>query len=192
MSGRRPSSQEAVLTAMSGECHRLPGLAADTGLGYRAVSLACGDLVSRGLVERTEVGCYRRTAAGREIIKAGGRIPWRRRPAASNLPRIRSDSMRSRLWRAIRMMGQRPFTGLDVMGLAAKAEDRNPRSSTTDYLAALRRAGFLEEMPGGRVRRGDGWVKQYRLVRDTGRLAPMLRADGVFDPNSRELAPWQA
>lgn len=68
---------------------------------------------------------------------------------------------RERLWSAARRLQE---FGLDELLAKVKVA----RRFAVDYLAGLESAGYLQSVPGGR----------YRLVRDIGVEAPMLKRDG--------------
>jgi hypothetical protein len=86
--------------------------------------------------------------------------------------------VRENLWRSMRIL--RSFT----RGQLAAVVEREP-GSVSRYVTALHRAGYLRRtqiIEAGR--RGASW----RLVRDTGPVAPVLRRNGtVYDPNNDTL-----
>lgn len=82
------------------------------------------------------------------------------------------DSGQHRIWTTMRVM--RRFTQLDLVAPSSAA-----RRTVKDYVLRLCRAEYLTrtELPHNQPH-------IYRLVRDTGPYAPVLRRDGtVFDPN---------
>ncbi|GAB4196391.1 MAG: hypothetical protein OHK0024_35950 [Thalassobaculales bacterium] len=190
----RAASQHAVLSALGAGCLRVSEVAAAVSLSYAAASMALGHLVSRGLAERVQTGCYRRSAAGQALIDAGAPIPWRRLPhhTASRPVVPRPDSMRSRLWRAARLLAPRPFTSADLVHLAARADDVDPQQSASAYLRHLHRAGYLARVPRRAVA-GKARLHRYVLLRDTGPAAPVLASDRsqIRDANTGEVVRWQ-
>jgi hypothetical protein len=85
-------------------------------------------------------------------------------------------------WQAMRVM--RRFTPVDLMTTAEIGED-----NIRKYLKGLSRAGVVRlvkkrqpGIPGSR----DLWM----LVRDTGPKPPLVRKDGVYDQNTRNVYPY--
>lgn len=188
--------QMAVRAALAERgCLRTEALAEAAGLTHRQVVSATGKLIVRGLVERVEVGCYRLTAEGEashaagEVLTSGPTGPH----AAPRPPARRS--LRARLWRAARL--RRKFTIGELVRLAARDGERDPRGNATRYLALLCRAGYLRRLPG---RQADGkpnssGLIRYALVRDTGPEPPVVVVDdacrptAMRDPNTGEVHP---
>lgn len=83
-----------------------------------------------------------------------------------------------RAWQAMRVL--RRFTTADVIMTAEVGE-----SACRKYLRGLALTGFLV-LERGRVSGRAGSRDVWRLVRDTGPVAPIRRWDGtgVFDPNT--------
>lgn len=80
------------------------------------------------------------------------------------------------------------FTVSEIAMLAANDRARNPESNLWRYLKALQKVGYIVELP---QRADDGipnsnGLKVWRLVRDTGDIAPVLTVDGILkDLNPR-------
>ncbi len=84
--------------------------------------------------------------------------------------------VRERAWQAMRTL-----RGFDIGQLMSVAEIE--RSNATKFVRALARAGYLRMVCPANGRRGQS--ASYRLLRDTGPRAPVLRIDGgVYDPNT--------
>ena len=108
-----------------------------------------------------------------------GRRP-KSQPRVSKPPSKPND--RSRMWSSMRIM--RVFTAQDIAA-TAEGDDRAARA----YIKALQQAGYV------RVERETtfevGSYTSYRLLKNTGPLAPRLRADGksLLDLNRNEEVP---
>lgn len=89
--------------------------------------------------------------------------------------------MLARVWQSMRVM--RRFTTANLQATAEAGE-----SAVRKYLMALRKAGYVrlvQQRSSGRPGSHDVWA----LVRDSGPVAPIRRADGsgVFDYNANVL-----
>ena len=178
----------AVLNAIPpGDCLSLDRLVEESGRNRRQVSNAAAKLVERGLVERIDKGCFRLTEDGlraqaeRLEIKSGPRGPMeRKRP-----PR---DSLRKRLWRAMRQ--EKKFT-INALLINAVRDETSAYSAAGHYVRRLERAGYLMRLPrreAGSSLTSNGFLR-WSLVNDTGPLPPLPRRDGsVYDPNTGEVA----
>lgn len=162
-----------VLTALgSGACLTIDELDRQLPLNRRQISDGAASLILRGLAERIEAGCYRLNAEGLaaaargETISSGpsGRHTGRRRPPA--------DTLRQRAWTAMRMAGS--FTVGDIV-MAAARKETDADSSLHRYLRRLKLAGYVAELPvrqRGTHPTSNGF-KRFRLLKDTGPIAPM-------------------
>ncbi|TCT37672.1 helix-turn-helix transcriptional regulator [Martelella mediterranea] len=171
-----------------GVCLTIDTLEEDLGLTRRQISDSMSKLIMRGLVERAEVGCYQLTDDGIKARSEGlvltsgptgphtGRIskPWR-------------DTLRQRAWAAMRMSAS--FTLGDLV-VAASRDDRDATSNAGRYVRALVLAGYVIEMPVRQkgTRMTSNGFKRYRLVRNTGPVAPVYRPGKhtIYDYNLRE------
>lgn len=111
-----------------------------------------------------------RVPADVEAARAAGRLPGRRG-----------------VWAAIREMGT--FTRQDLR----MAVPHVRQHVVHEYLAALIRSGRVAAgpmVPGWS--RGDGKVRRYTLIRDTGVDAPRLRKDGSELPPTAQQLMWEA
>lgn len=94
------------------------------------------------------------------------------------------STVRAQIWRTIRELGGRGavFTVDEVHEMVRARADMQDkgRAGALSYITRLARAGYLE-----RVLEAREFV--WRLARDTGPQAPVLRqGGGVFDPNTGE------
>lgn len=149
------------------------------------------DNALRKLRSRELVACegrrYSCTDAGRAFLAAGKRLtsgPRGKQPGK----RLYADTLRERVWRAARI--KRKFSLPELLEIAARGEDRDAESNAGKYLRALKRAGFLAELPTrarGLAPTSNG-CKRYLLVRDTGPQAPrwLPHRGIVFDPNDEQ------
>ena len=183
-------AQMAVLRHLTdGVCHRTEALAGACAMHPKAVVKATGALITRGLAERAEIGCYKITEAGRRFVDEGktlrsgprGPVPCRK---------LRDNTLRARLWRAARI--KRKFSLADLLVLAARGDERDAYGNACRYCRSLELAGYLRRL----VRADDGvptsnGLLRYALVADTGPAAPVCRyrARTVFDPNTCETHP---
>ena len=104
------------------------------------------------------------------------------RPVGSPTQCHRVVYARQRAWNAIRIF--KIFCATDIT-VGADIGERNLRT----YLAALHRAGYLRvERPkqNGKVNGHTAW----RLVDNTGNQCPIVRKDGVYDPNQGQFRPY--
>jgi hypothetical protein len=193
-------AQMAVLRALAdGACRTLDWLTDAVGFGVKATGQAAGKLVARGLIERTERGCFQITAAGTAFLAAGDTLTSApRRPFSKG--RKTSDTRRERLWRAIRARAAGGvFSAGDLLPLAL-TEGENEVAALAEaalYCRWLARAGVL--LPRRRQAREAGvapgvGARTYSLVYNLGPLAPEIRraAQAVYDPNRRLLMPCEA
>lgn len=162
--------QIAVLGNMSTEAITLDTLSQRLPMIARpSVIAATGRLVARGLVERQEDGVYQLSQAGVTALKDGLKIggdPYKRRKAP-----VYADSLRQRAWRAMQLEGR--FTIGSLAQLAIRNE-RDGEDSIRRFCLALTRAGYLAELPTrvpGEAAGSNGF-KQWRMIRDTGDIAP--------------------
>lgn len=153
-----------------------------TGLAASQVKQSASTLIGNGLMEKTVNGCLRLTRAGRQAVESGASIRSKR---------VLKDTLRVRVWRAIRI--RRKFSVPEIISLVV---DENARGDITSnvqkYVRALGKAGYLVELP----RREQGTAvtspgyKRWWLQdgKDTGPQAPVwsLEKRRVYDPNTEE------
>ncbi|KJF67421.1 hypothetical protein [Rhizobium nepotum] len=150
------------------------------GLSRSQIFRVLGKMVTAGLIQRRKVGCYQLTIAGLKA-KRTGVVQTPVQPTRA--PTLPADSFRQRLWSVMRMSGA--FVAAELV-MAANWPLKRPEVEAGKYLRALKRAGYLIELPNG----ARGQIR-YRLIRNSGQLAPLVSSvDGtVYDPNTREAAP---
>jgi len=200
--GASAHHQNAILGVLAdGACrHRgvIASALAARGLEVteRMVTRAASMLVVRGLAERTDAGCYRITADGSAML-AEGRVVASGPRHQYHGPRVRRrpDSLRVRLWRAIRIRAANgAVTATDLVRLAVRDHEDPAKAVATArfYLSALVRTGILYKLPK-RAKREDGrpGEHRYRLARDPGPQAPQVTDGGhvLRDPNSGQDIP---
>lgn len=176
----------AVLAVLEDGCdHATQALAERLALRSRQVSDAAAKLIRRGLIERGGVGNYRITDAGRQAIADGLRItsgPTGRTGAR----RLLRDTFRQRAWSAMRV--RRVFSIGEIVADAARTDTEAERDNARRYIAALRAAGYVSELPrrkSGTALTSNGF-KEFRLLRNTGPRAPVVSDErgSVHDPNT--------
>lgn len=181
--------QIAVLGAIGRGCFSIDEIAAHLPMTHRKVAKAAGKLISRRLVERLERGQYRLTKAGADFLEEGSALVSGPRGPHTGQPR-KHNTFRQRAWTAMRLM--RRFSIPDIVMRAAREGDADPAANTRRWLLFLVAAGYVVELP---VRADDGvptsnGLKVFRLLRDTGPLAPAHRKGGdLYDHNLREVVP---
>lgn len=195
-------TSQAVLTEIVRACDErhiaaLVLLAEALGVERKAVVMAVQRLKRRGFVRqwrKGDPGFYVATDAGRAFLAEGRQIQGGQ---DSPRPRIRTRGLRQRAWWVIRARGVVSLP--DLLATLCDGTERAAHSNLHRYLRVLLRAGYLAELPqrqpGTRVQ--SNGHKRFRLVRDTGRQAPVLRQRQgvVYDPNTGEhiaLEPGEA
>ncbi|SIQ95397.1 hypothetical protein SAMN05421829_108131 [Aromatoleum tolulyticum] len=177
-------SAQAVLVEIVRGTVQLPAIAAAVGGGSKAVVMAVQRLKRRGLVTAVATGEYAPTEAGRMFLAEGRQV------ASGQGKRLhtRTRGLRQRVWWVLRARGTVSLP--DLLSTLSDGSERDACANLSAYLRALERAGFvavLEQRHPGHTPTSNGY-KRYRLVRNNGRQAPVVRqAHGVvFDPNSGE------
>lgn len=147
-------------------------------------ALACGGYIRRigeGRPHRFEVceGAWPRSPLWR-----GARPGHACRPRGPG-HRTQTSEARSRAWQAMRILQE---FGASEIEAVADIRLLNLR----DYLRPLERIGYLRRLPR-RIRGGPGSQMRYRLVHNTGPLAPVPWEGGtVYDPNLRQVVDAEA
>lgn len=120
--------------------------------------------------------------------------PQVKRPRGKPLA-TRSRGLRERAWWLMRTLPR--FTLDDLLfTLAEQGAYKNAPHNLESYCRSLERAGIVKRMQRripGKALTSPGHVV-WRVATDLGRLAPIVRksGQGVFDPNSGQLIPFQA
>lgn len=150
----------------------------------KSVGMAVQCLKRRGLAEAIEPGRYQATDAGRAFLAEGKTVASGQ---GSPRPRQKTRGLRQRAWWVMRARGV--VTVPDLLSTLSDGTEKNAAKNLGRYLAALSVAGFVEEIgrAPGTARTSNGH-KRYRLTRNNGRQAPVVRQRGreVFDPNTGE------
>ncbi|MBA4381798.1 MAG: hypothetical protein C0406_04460 [Sideroxydans sp.] len=186
---------EQVLTAIKDsdmrECITEERLIDLTTLTKRQVQESCRRLCHSGLLVKSGEGCHTVTPAGLEALAAGAHYRSGPKDAKQNGKRLWKNTLRIRVWRAIRI--RRKFTVPEIITLVV---DENARGDITSnvqkYVRALAKAGYLIEMAKreqSTAITSNGYKRWWLSdAKDTGPLAPVLRTSKstVFDPNTNE------
>lgn len=118
---------------------------------------------------------------GREPVLGCGRS------AEGRVVRRRSQkTQQQKMWNAMKM--HKHFTRLDLQ-MTAEVTDSRARF----YLSALNKAGyvrFLVKVKAGVQNKGK--LSRYSLLRNTGKLAPLVRKTGVWDQNQQVFYPFES
>lgn len=190
-----PKGLAIVLGALDrATCLTTDTLAANLDMERKDVARAMGKLIGRGYAERKEVGCYQLTAEG-EAFRASGKEfkPGAYKRTAKHW-RPRANSLRDRLWSALRVKQKASIP--ELIELAARDDKERTtaaRNSAWRYIDALTKVGILRELPRrepGTALTSNGF-KRWQLVNDLGPTAPQLRKNSteVYDPNGDKAYP---
>lgn len=179
------TSQSVLIEIVRGTTQLTP-LAAAVGANKREVVLAVHRLKQRGLVVSAGLGQYAATEAGRAFLTAGREVKGGQ---DTPRPRTRTRGLRQRAWWVMR--ARRVVSLPELLSTLADGSERDAGANLAKYVRVLARAGYLAELPqrmAGQSPQSNGY-KRYRLARDNGRLAPVLRQrqGAVYDPNTGEL-----
>lgn len=102
------------------------------------------------------------------------------------LPHVVHGTLRQKAWRAMQIKVKFTLSDLVRSTLPEGGAARDPRNNLGRYVKGLTNVGVLLEMkrrtaPASPTSNGE---KRWMLVRDLGRLAPVVReSGGVYDPN---------
>lgn len=195
MSGGNATNQQALIAALpAGACLTVEEMTGVVALDRRVIVKTAAALVTRGLLERVERGCFQLTAAGVEV--QAGKVPLKSGPRGQHTGQRKGcrSTLRVRLWRAMRTAGK--FSVPDLLMLAAKGSEKSAQSNAQRYLKALERAGYLHRLSArqkGTALTSNGFTR-WTLLRDSGPDAPIIRLTTnndweVYDPNTREVHP---
>jgi len=182
--------QIAVLGAIGRGVLTADAIAAHLPMDRHSVIVAVARLVSRRFIDRHEDGTFQLTEEGRAFLSRGEAMRSGPRGPHTGPRPPPSSSFRQRAWSAMRL--RRRFGLADIITLAARDGDSDPDSNLRRWLGALERAGYVATLSTragahGRFSRG---TKVFRLLRDTGPLAPAIRQGGaIYDHNLREVVP---
>ena len=151
----------------------------------RQLVMAVGKMITKGLAERVERGCYKLTKHGLKTHCAGVKLTSGPNGKHTGPKRPLPNTLLQRAWNVMRI--SQSFTIPDLV-LVAAVDEKNPTSNLQRYVKALVRAGYLLELPiraKGTALESNGF-KRYRLLNDTGEIAPVYRRSRrtVFDHNT--------
>ncbi|MFK4060287.1 hypothetical protein [Brucella anthropi] len=170
----------------NGTCQTIDQLEAELPLTRRQISNGAAALIGRDYMDRVEAGCYCLTVSGLAAAERGEAItsgPKGGPLTCKSRRRLRS-TFRQRAWTAMRMSGA--FSVSDLVIAAAK-DDKDPENNLLDYLWALRLVGYVASLPSARngIRKNSKSAKRFRLLKDTGPVAPEWRKQkrAVWDFN---------
>jgi hypothetical protein len=175
----------AALGAVGTHPRSLAEAAGNLPLDLPAALALIGRTIALDLVERDVDGLVCLSARGRRLVLEGDTSvrPFITSPTGARRPV--ADTLRQRAWTAMRISPR--FTVASLTVLARQAKDKYPEDELRRYLRALLRAGYVALLPAraGEPGAGAAAPKQWRLLRDTGPSAPVLRKRGklMFDPN---------
>lgn len=162
-----------------------------TRLTPKQVENAANTLRRNGLLSRSDEGCYMLTTAGHEALKHGAHVTSGPHNANQTGRRVRTDTLRVRIWRAIRI--RRKFTVPEIISLVADGTERGDITSNVQkYIRALAKAGYLVELPrreAGAAITSNGYKRWWlQDDKDTGPKAPVWSREKqrVYDPNTEE------
>ena len=182
---------EQLLTAIGkaapSDCITEAELATLTALGPQQIEQGILKLRKHGLVEKVGKGCHQLTAAGRAAYEAGAKLRSGPRGGQTG-KRIHKDTLRIRVWRAIRL--RRKFSIPDLVSLVAQGGEKDIESNIRKYLKALTLAHILTELSrreAATALTSNGYKRWWlQDEKNTGPIAPVWRqgAGTVFDPNT--------
>lgn len=175
-----------------GDCLTLDELdAALPPIARKEIVKAMNGLITRGLAERVERGCYQLTKDGewsfldQEVLTSGPNGAHSRRVRT-----IRRQTLRQRAWNVMRL--GKAFT-IPELVTATSTGERDPVSALQRYCKQLERSGYLVRLPRRErgSRPGSNGYLRWRLLDDTGPEAPIFKAKKqvMFDGNTREARP---
>lgn len=167
----------------------------------KSVIKRLGILMSRDLVERARdaepkqeafgdimtQARYRATDAGRDFVAAGKKITCARKDKTRR-PCVIPGTDRQRFWSALRLMRKATLPAI-VEAASRKGDDpARMMRNLGNFMRALQRAGIVVVLPvrePGHALTSNGF-KRYALINDIGRIAPIVRKHGIFNPNNNE------
>lgn len=171
--------QIAVLGAIGKGHLSVEDLSHHLPIDRRKVAKAAGKLLLRGLVQRIETGVYSLTTEGWQILEFGLTIKSGPKGKRTWKPGLK-NTFRQRAWKAMRLTKR--FTIPEIVMLAADDKSKNPENNLSRYLKGLQKSGYVVELSS---RTEDGkltsnGLKVWRLIKDTGDIAPVLTLDGIL------------
>ncbi|ENM3953836.1 hypothetical protein ACT7T5_002713 [Vibrio cholerae] len=135
------------------------------------------------------------------VIRSGGKgttkEPYRFRASEGAAPLFGGDARkgmhlrkrykktkRQMLWNNMKI--EKVFTAHSIVAAIQSAVP-----SAYSYIGSLMKAGYVQLVFNGKKIKGQRTEKhRYTLIRDTGRLAPIVRKDGIWDLNEQKFYPF--
>jgi len=148
-----------------------------------------GNMISNGYAERVERGCYQLTPKGlrsadkNEVLTSGPKGP-----DSSAARKPIPDTIRQRAWNVMRLPGS--FTIPDLITIVVINGETGAADNLQKYCKTLATAGYLmilaDRAKG--TRPGSNGFIRYRLIKDTGEIAPVIRpkTKTLYDHNLGE------
>lgn len=181
----------ALLQHMSGgSCLTIDQMVEQLGISRRQALNAASRLLRRDYLMKMAGGCFQLTEAGLAAAAAGKVIKSGPKGKTGAIPQHR-DTFRQRAWTSMRFNGR--FTIGQIVRAAGREGETNARENARKYIAQLCRAGYVKELsrraPGTAI--GSNGFKRFMLVKNTGRRAPVFRAECrvMHDFNTGEDVP---
>ncbi|HEY9212091.1 MAG TPA: helix-turn-helix domain-containing protein [Ancylobacter sp.] len=167
--------QIAILGALGRGIRTIDELEAHLPISRRSIHRAVSRLIIRGLIAREEAG-YGLTRQGIDVLESGVVLKSGRYRSLTARRAPNRDTFRQRAWSAMRL--QPRFVQADILLIAARDSDGNAFQNLQSWVGLLQKAGYLAILPTRTEKFGReaGGACVYRLVRNTGEIAPMYRA----------------
>lgn len=178
---------QAIGTHMLNKCITNDRLIELTGLSKIQVESSTMLLRHHGFIKVVDKGCYRITQSGITALNTGTSL--RSGPkGGQQAPKVHRDSLRIRVWRAIRI--RKIVSMPELLQIVTKGTEKDAESNVSKYIRALENSGYLIRMnkrQRGTAITSNGFARwRLDLERDSGPMAPVWRQgkDTVFDPNT--------
>lgn len=180
------TTQIAILGAIGKGLKTLDELDAHLPIVRSEISKAVSKLIEKLLIERLEAGIYQLTAEGCDFLAEGRTITSGPTKPLHFLRAQPENTFRQRAWNAMRL--QRRFTVPSISMVAKTASDGNVVHNLQVFIGRLVAAGYVVELPArekGTALTSNGF-KVFRLIKDTGHLAPVWSKGKMVDRNLAE------
>ena len=175
--------QIAVLGAIGKGLKSLDELDCHLPISRKEISKAACKLVIKKLIERLEAGHYQLTDDGQLFLAEGRTITSGPNQPLSFLRQAPRNTFRQRAWNAMRL--QKRFTVQSIITVAKIISDGNVSHNLQVFIWRLAAAGYVVELPArekGTALTSNGF-KVFRLIKDTGHLAPVWSKGKIVDRN---------
>jgi len=166
----------AILNELGGgACFTVGELVDRLEVSRRQVTNGALRLLRRDYLMKSGEGCFKLTETGLAAAAAGEVITSGPKGATGAVPRHK-NTFRERAWRSMRI--RRRFTIGDVTSDADSGDGTDAYGNARRYIAQLKSAGYVAELPRREVGSaiGSNGFKRFILRRDTGPVAPVFRA----------------